>query len=113
MTDQLDLKFLSELAKSYPNRAAVTSQIVHLNAILNLPKGTEHFISDIHGEHEAFLHIRKNASGVIKNKIDFLFSESMTKSERAELSTLIYYPEEKLDAVTAAGENTTEWYLKT
>lgn len=94
-----ELKYLTQLAASYPNRRAVLSEIINLNAILNLPKGTEHFMSDIHGEHEAFSHIRRNASGVIRKKVDDLFSNTLTKKERAELSTLIYYPEEKLDSI--------------
>ena len=72
------LKYLKELAKSYPDRDKVSSEIINLNAILNLPKGTEHFLSDIHGEHEAFLHIRRNASGVIRKKVDMLFSKTIT-----------------------------------
>lgn len=72
-----DRKYLNELAKKYPNRNAVLSEIINLNAILSLPKGTEHFMSDIHGEYEAFLHIRRNASGVIRKKIDMLFSDTV------------------------------------
>ena len=94
-----DDKYLIELAKSYPNRSAVMSEIINLNAILNLPKGTEHFMSDIHGEYEAFLHIRRNASGAIRKKVDLALAKSMTAKERAELATLIYYPEEKLDEI--------------
>ena len=86
-------KYLLELAKSYPSRSSVLSEIINLNAILNLPKGTEHFMSDIHGEHEAYLHIRRSASGVIRKKVDALFAKSITAKERAELATLIYYPE--------------------
>lgn len=108
-----DTKYLTELAKSYPNRRAVLSEIVNLNAILNLPKGTEHFMSDLHGEHEAFSHIRRNASGVIRRKVDNLFMNTLTDSERAELSTLIYYPEEKLDLISANGKITDDWYRVT
>lgn len=89
-------KYLCELAKSYPNKNAVSSEIINLSAILSLPKGTEHFMSDIHGEHEAFSHIRRNASGVIRHKVDVLFANSMTSRERAELASLIYYPKGKL-----------------
>ncbi len=113
MTNQLDLKFLNELAKSYPTRAAVTSQIVHLNAILNLPKGTEHFLSDIHGEYEAFAHIRKNASGVIKRKVDALFENEMSENERREFATLIYYPEQKLELILELITEKFDWYYKT
>ena len=92
-----DNKYLMELAKTYPNRSSASSEVVRLNAILDLPKGTEHFLSDIHGEYEAFSHIRKNASGVVRKKIKLLFSDSMTEKEMSEFATLIYYPEEKLD----------------
>ena len=92
-------RYLLELAKSYPNRQSVMSEVVNLSAILNLPKGTEHFMSDIHGEYAAFSHIRRNASGVIRKKVDLLFSKSITATERAELATLIYYPEETKDLV--------------
>ena len=91
-----DLKYLQLLAKSFPTIQAASTEIINLEAILNLPKGTEHFVTDLHGEHEAFLHIRRNASGAIRRKVDILFGSSMTEEERAELSTLIYYPEEKL-----------------
>ena len=103
-------KYLCELAKSYPNRRAALSEVINLNAILNLPKGTEHFMSDIHGEHEAYLHIRRNASGVIKSKVDALFSKSITATERRELATLIYYPEEKLDEIRERIGDISDWY---
>lgn len=110
MFSQQDGKYLEELSKSYKNRSAALSEIINLNAILNLPKGTEHFMSDLHGEHEAFSHIRKNASGVIRRKVDALFENSLTSQERAELSTLIYYPEEKLGRISAHGAITDDWY---
>lgn len=110
MFSQQDGKYLEELSKSYKNRSAALSEIINLNAILNLPKGTEHFMSDLHGEHEAFSHIRKNASGVIRRKVDALFQNSLTSQERAELSTLIYYPEEKLDRISAKTEISDDWY---
>ncbi len=106
-------KYLLELAKSYPSRSSVLSEIINLNAILNLPKGTEHFMSDIHGEHEAYLHIRRNASGVIKKKVDALFAKSITAKERAELATLIYYPEEKLDGIKERVSDIDDWYAIT
>ncbi len=105
-----DNKFLIELSKSYPNRSSALSEIINLNAILNLPKGTEHFLSDIHGEHEAYLHIRRNASGVIRRKVDMLFLKSITAKERAELATLIYYPQEKLDEIREGIEQLDDWY---
>ena len=106
-------KYLLELAKSYPSRSSVLSEIINLNAILNLPKGTEHFMSDIHGEYEAYLHIRRSASGAIRRKVDALFSKSITASERAELATLIYYPEEKLDGIKERTEDIKDWYAIT
>lgn len=106
----MENKYIHELKKQYPNRNAVLNEIVNLNAILNLPKGTEHFMSDIHGEYEAFLHIRKNASGVIRGKIDKLFSKTVTLKERAELATLIYYPEEKLDELLESISELDDWY---
>ncbi len=106
-------KYLKELSKIYPHRSAVRSEIINLNAILNLPKGTEHFMSDLHGEHEAFSHIRRNASGVIRKKVDVLFSNMLTEVERAELSTLIYYPEEKLNEISGKYNLTYDWYKVT
>lgn len=106
-------RYLLELSKSYPNRAEVTAEIINLSAILELPKGTEHFLSDIHGEHEAFSHIRRNASGVIRKKVDLLFSKTVTAAERAELATLIYYPEEKMDEVRERITDLEDWYTIT
>lgn len=106
-------KYLLELSKSYPNRSSVLSEIINLNAILNLPKGTEHFMSDIHGEHEAFLHIRRNASGVIRKKVDAVLGKAITAKERAELATLIYYPEEKLDEIKERTQDLGDWYAIT
>ncbi len=103
----MENKYILELSKQYPDRNAVLNEIINLNAILELPKGTEHFMSDLHGEYEAYQHIRKNASGVIRRKIDQLFSKTVTAKEREELATLIYYPEEKLDEI---GEETNDWY---
>ena len=91
-------KYLSELAKQYPTRGAVAAEIIRLNGLLNLPKGTEHFLSDIHGEWEAFSHIRRNASGVVRNKVKHLFDGKLSEEEQAELASLVYYPSEKLDA---------------
>ena len=106
-------KYLLELARKYPNRDSVSSEIINLNAILNLPKGTEHFISDIHGEHEAFSHIRRNASGVIRRKVDACFESVLPSEERAELATLIYYPEEKLDKIRESGADMEDFYAHT
>ncbi len=106
-------KYLLELSRRFPTRAAVEAEIIKLSAILNLPKGTEHFLSDIHGEHEAFLHIRRNASGAIRRKVDLLFGDVLNDGERAELATLIYYPEEKLTELREAGVISDEWYAVT
>ncbi len=110
MIAEKETKYMQELAKSYPNINSALSEIINLNAILNLPKGTEHFMSDLHGEHVAFSHIRRNASGVVRAKVDALFKNTLTKNERAELSTLIYYPENKLDMMMQDGEIEGDWY---
>ena len=94
-----DIHYLNLLAKSFPNVAAASTEIINLSAILNLPKGTEHFLADIHGEHEAFLHVLKNASGRISRKVDEIFGEYMPLAAKKELCTLIYYPEQKLELV--------------
>ena len=88
-----NLKFLTLLAKEYPTVQAVCTEIINLRAILDLPKGTEHFLSDLHGEDRSFTHILNNASGVIREKVDLLFANSISAEERSELATLIYYPE--------------------
>ena len=90
-------KYLELLAREFPTQEATVTEIVNLQAIINLPKGTEHFMSDLHGEYEAFYHILNNCSGVIREKVDMLFTESMNDRERKNLCTLIYYPKEKLD----------------
>ena len=89
-----DLRVLQLLSQTFPNIASASSEIINLEAILNLPKGTEHFMADIHGEYEAFLHILKNASGNIKRKVNELYSATLTPEEIRELCTLIYYPEQ-------------------
>lgn len=89
-------KYVRLLAEKYPIRQSVCREIINLNTILYLPKGTEHFMSDLHGEYEAFYHILNNCSGVIKEKVDLLFGESLMAWERQEICTLIYYPKEKL-----------------
>ncbi|MDO4565748.1 MAG: fructose-1,6-bisphosphatase [Oscillospiraceae bacterium] len=107
------LKYLRLLAREYPSIAEVCTEIVNLKAILCLPKGTEHFISDIHGEYEAFLHMLKNASGVVREKIDLLYEDKLPLSERNMLATLIYYPEAKLDELAAQGVINGEWLMLT
>ena len=105
-----ELKYLNILAEKFPTIQSVCTEIINLEAILNLPKGTEHFLSDLHGEYESFLHILKNASGAIKTKIDELFKNSMTNEERKKLATLIYYPKEKLELLKREVSNLEEYY---
>lgn len=102
------LKYLRILSKQYPTIQKVSEEIINLEAIVNLPKGTEHFLSDIHGEHEAFLHILKNGSGVIRRKINDALKEDITKEAKRELATLIYYPKETLRLIS----HNEEWYIK-
>lgn len=105
-----EYEYLKLLAKSYPSISAAATEIINLQAILNLPKGTEHFMSDLHGEYEAFLHILKNASGVIKSKIHDIFSTTLSKAERKTLAALIYYPEAKLAIIKPKCDNLDDWY---
>ena len=105
-----ELRYLKLLAREYPTVQAASTEIINLQAILNLPKGTEHFISDIHGEYEAFLHILNSCSGVIKEKIDDVFASSIPKAERDQLATLIYYPQEKLELIARQEADLDEWY---
>ena len=91
-----NLPYLRLLARQYPSIQAAASAIIELSSILQLPKGTEHYLSDIHGEYEAFAHVLRSGSGAIKRKIDELFDEELTDYERQELATLIYYPRRKL-----------------
>ncbi len=94
-----NLKYLNLLSRQYSTINEASTEIINLQAILNLPKGTEHFLTDIHGEYEPFIHVLKNASGVIKQKIEDVFGNTLTQSDKKSLATLIYYPEQKLDIV--------------
>ena len=105
-----DMHYLQLLAQSFPTIAEASTEIINLQAILNLPKGTEHFLADIHGEHEAFLHVLKNASGNIKRKVNELYGNTLRETELRELCTLIYYPEQKLELVKAKEEDINDWY---
>ena len=105
-----ELRYLQLLAKQYPTVQAACTELINLQAILNLPKGTEHFISDIHGEYEAFSHMLNACSGVVKEKLDEIFGTSLSRHDRDELATLIYYPEEKLALVAEETEDLDEWY---
>ena len=107
------LKYLAMLSRDYPSQAAASSEIINLEALMKLPKGTEHFISDLHGEYEAFVHILNSASGVIREKVDAILKGTVTEDVRANLSTLIYYPAEKLPYLKASyttKRTLDEWY---
>lgn len=108
-----DLKYLKLLSNSFPTIAEASTEIINLAAILNLPKGTEHFLADVHGEYEAFRHVLKNASGTIKRKVNELFGNSIRENEKRELCSLIYYPEEKLQLVKAKEKDINDWYHMT
>ena len=105
-----DIRYLQLLANTYPTIAMASTEIINLQAILNLPKGTEYFVADIHGEYEAFLHILKNASGNIKRKVNDLFGNEIRESIKREICSLIYYPEQKLELIKAQEEDMDEWY---
>ena len=105
-----DMHYLQLLSQSFPNIAEASTEIINLEAIMNLPKGTEHFLADIHGESEAFQHVLKNASGNIKRKVNELFGNDIRESEKKELCTLIYYPEQKLELIKARETDLEDWY---
>ncbi|HBU12602.1 MAG TPA: class 3 fructose-bisphosphatase [Clostridiales bacterium] len=111
--DTQNLKYLELLSERYPTIQSACAEIINLKAILNLPKGTEHFVSDIHGEAEAFCHILNNASGVIREKVDILYSKTVSNKTRTELCTLIYYPDQKLKEIKKEKEDMREWYMIT
>ncbi len=107
---QTELHYIKLLSKQYPTVEAASTEVINLQAILNLPKGTEHFISDIHGEYEAFFHLFNSCSGEVKEKLDELFGNTLSRRERDELATLIYYPAEKMAIVADGNEDIDEWY---
>ena len=98
--EKMDLRYLRSLSKQYPTVAAAATEIINLQAILSLPKGTEHFITDIHGEYDQFQHVLKNGSGAIKRKIEDEFGNAISAAEKKSLATLIYYPEQMMEQVT-------------
>lgn len=106
----MELKYLKSLANQYRNIAAASTEIINLQAILNLPKGTEHFLTDIHGEYEQFNHVLKNGSGAIRRQIDEEFGNTLSNKDKKSLATLIYYPKEKLDIVLKEEDNIEDWY---
>ena len=108
-----DLRYLQLLSGSFPTIASASTEIINLEAILNLPKGTEHFLADLHGEYEAFQHVLKNASGAIKRKVNEIFGNSLRDKEKKELCTLIYYPEQKLELVKEKEKDIDDWYFVT
>ena len=105
-----DMHYLQLLSQSFPTIAEASTEIINLEAILALPKGTEHFLADLHGESEAFQHVLKNASGNIKRKVNELFGNDIRESEKKELCTLIYYPEQKLELIKAQETDIDDWY---
>ncbi len=107
-----DIKYLRLLSESFPTVAQASAEIINKEAILHLPKGTEHFLADIHGEHQAFLHVLKNASGNIKRKVNELYGSRMTLQEKRDFCTLIYYPERKLEILKAREEDLEGWYFR-
>ena len=105
-----DLRYLQLLSQRFPTIAEASTEIINLQAILNLPKGTEHFLADLHGEYKAFQHVLKNASGNIKRKVNDIFGNTLRENEKRELCTLIYYPEQKIQLVKAQEDNLNDWY---
>lgn len=105
-----DIRYLRLLSQSFPTIADASTEIINLQAILNLPKGTEHFLADLHGEYKSFQHVLKNASGNIKRKVGEIFGNELRETEKKELCTLIYYPEEKLELVKATESDIDDWY---
>lgn len=103
-------EYLKLLSRQYPTIASASTEIINLEAILNLPKGTEHFLTDIHGEYEPFIHVLKNGSGVVKRKIDMIFGNTLMDSEKKKLATLVYYPEQKLELILKEEKNIKDWY---
>ena len=105
-----DFKYLRLLSRQFPTEQSAFTEIINLSAILNLPKGTEHFMSDVHGEYAAFMHILNNCSGVVREHVDEIFGDTLSFDEKGELCTLIYYPREKIDLVRSRREDSPTWY---
>ncbi len=108
--EKLHLKYLQKLSEIYPTIAEASTEIINLEAILNLPKGTEHFLTDIHGEDEAFAHVLKNGSGSVRRKIDDIFGHTLSAGDKQSFATLIYYPKEKMDDMMCNEEDLDDWY---
>ena len=107
---KLEERYLERLAELYPTIAAASTEVINLEAILNLPKGTEHFLTDVHGEYEAFSHVLKNGSGSVRRKIDDVFGHTLSRQDKQTLATLIYYPWEKMERILKKEENPEDWY---
>ena len=110
---QSEMRYLTSLAKLFPTVDAACTEIINLQSILNLPKGTEHFLTDLHGEYEQFDHVLRNGSGSVRKKIDELFGHNMTNKDKKSFATLIYYPKEKLEIIAATEENMEDWFTIT
>ena len=110
MDNNMELVYLKSLAKQFPTIASASTEIINLEAIMNLPKGTEHFLTDIHGEYEQFNHVLKNGSGSVRSKIDEEFGNTLSLRDKKSLATLIYYPVEKLEIVQEEEDNLEDWY---
>ena len=110
---QEDMRYLQLLSRSFPTIASASTEIINLEAIVNLPKGTEHFLADLHGEYEAFQHVLRNASGAIKRKVKEVFGDILSEQEKKDLCTLIYYPEQKLQLIKTNVSDLDSWYLTT
>ncbi len=113
LTNSERMRYMKLLAEKYPSVAAASSEIIRIEALMRLPKGTEHFMSDLHGENEAFVHILNSCSGVIREKIDQLFGDTVSAGERADLATLVYYPMQKLSEIKSRTPDMNEWYSVT
>lgn len=110
MTDENRLHYLEQLAELYPTISRASTEIINLQSILYLPKGTEHFLSDIHGEHRAFSHVLRNGSGAVRKKIDDVFGHTLSTADKMSLATLIYYPQKKMELVKKEEEDIENWY---
>lgn len=106
----LEVRYLERLSELYPTIAAASAEIINLQSIMNLPKGTEHFLTDIHGEYEAFFHVLKNGSGSVRKKIDEVFGNTLSEKDKKALATLVYYPKEKIERHIKTEENIDDWY---
>ena len=106
----MDQRYLECLSEIFPDIASASTEIINLKSILSLPKGTEHFISDIHGEYAAFSHVLRNGSGAVRKKIDDVFGHTLGTGEKRALATLIYYPQEKIRVEKEREEEIENWY---